>query len=105
MLNSLPIDHLRISAFGVIDLNGSRAINFLDDIWSFPFREKFSYENFSLNGKDHISSRKFIALEPLRSITPKALIRRWSMGKELSITSQVHLLMLKLTLFQQLHRR
>src|SRR3990170_4079641 len=60
----------------------------------------FLQENFSLNGKDRISSRKFIALEPLRSITPKAPIRRWSMGKELSITSQVHLLMLRLTLFK-----
>src|SRR3989337_693245 len=58
----------------------------------------FLQENFSLNGKDHISSRKFIVLELSRSTTPKALIRRWSMGKELSIMSQVHLLMLKLIL-------
>ena len=60
----------------------------------------FLQQNFSLSGKDRISSRKFIVLEPLRSITQNALIQRWSMGKELSIISQVHLLMLKLTLFK-----
>ena len=56
--------------------------------------------NFSPNGKGHISSNNFIVLELLRSIMPKALIRRGSMGKELSIIFQVRLLMLKLTLFK-----
>ena len=42
MLNSLPIDYLRVSTFRIIDLDGSTTINLLDDIWSFPFREKFS---------------------------------------------------------------
>jgi len=38
-------------------------------------------ENFSLNEKAHILSRKFIVLEQLRSIMTKAQIRRWSTGK------------------------
>jgi hypothetical protein len=42
MFNSFPINHSRISAFGIVDLDSSRAINFFDDIWSFPFREKCS---------------------------------------------------------------
>src|SRR3990170_4441484 len=57
-------------------------------------------ENFSLNGKDHILSRRFIALEPSRSIMPKALTRRWSMVKELNTISQVRLSMLKAILFK-----
>ena len=60
----------------------------------------FLQENFSPNGKEHISLKKFIALGLLRSTTPKALIRGWSMDKKLSIISQVRLLMLKLTLFK-----
>ena len=36
----------------------------------------FLQENFSQSGKDHILSKKFIALELSRSIMPKALIRR-----------------------------
>src|SRR3989337_719368 len=51
--------------------------------------------NFSLNGKDHILLRGFIALEPSKLIMPKVLTRRWSMGKELNTQSQVCLLMLK----------
>src|SRR3989337_1768769 len=57
-------------------------------------------ENFSLNGKDHILSRRFIILEPSRLIMPKVLTRRWSMGKELNTISQVRLLMLKAILFK-----
>ena len=51
----------------------------------------FLRENFFPNGKDHISSKKFIALELSRLIMPKVLTRRWSMGKELSTILQVHL--------------
>ena len=58
----------------------------------------FLQENFFPNGQDYISSKKFIALDLLRSIMPKALVRRWSMDKELSTIFQVRLLMLKLTL-------
>jgi hypothetical protein len=58
-------------------------------------------ENFSLNGKGHISSNKFIAPELSKSTTPKAPTREWRMGKELSIISQVLPLMLKLILFKR----
>ena len=51
-------------------------------------------ENFSLNGKDHILSMSFIALELSRSIMQKVLTQSWSMGKELSTISQVRLLVL-----------
>ena len=60
----------------------------------------FLQENFSLNGKDQISLKKFIVQEPLRLIMPKPQIQGWSMDKELSIIFQVRLLMLKLTLFK-----
>lgn len=56
-------------------------------------------ESYSPNGKDLMSSKKFIVPELSKSIILKALIRGWSMDKE-SIISQVHLLMLKLTLFK-----
>src|SRR3989337_1873099 len=52
-------------------------------------------ENFSPNGKDHILSKRFIALELSRLIMPKVLTRRWSIDKELNTISQVRLLMLK----------
>jgi hypothetical protein len=39
-------------------------------------------ENFSSNGKDHILSKKCIALELSKLIMPKVLTRRWSMDKE-----------------------
>src|SRR5215216_2167934 len=55
-------------------------------------------EKFSLNGTDHILSRRFITLELSRSIMQKVLTRRWSMGKELSTISQVRVLMLKVIL-------
>ena len=42
MFDSLTVHHSRIGAFSVVDLDSSGAINFFDDIWSFPFREKFS---------------------------------------------------------------
>ena len=54
----------------------------------------FLQENFFPNGKDQILSKKFIALELSRLIMPKVLTQRWSMDKELSIVSQVRLLML-----------
>jgi hypothetical protein len=44
MFNSLPINHSRIGAFGIVDLDSSGAINFFDDVWPFPFREKFSFK-------------------------------------------------------------
>ena len=61
--------------------------------------------NFSPNGKAHISSKKFTVPEPSRSITPKELVRRWLMGKELNIILQVPPLTLKPILFKQLHRK
>ena len=60
----------------------------------------FLQENFFPNGKELTLSKRFIVLELLRSIMPKALIQRWSMGKELRTIFQVHLLMVKLTLFK-----
>ena len=43
----------------------------------------FLQENFSLNGKDHTSSRKFIVLELSRLIMPRAQIQRWLMGQRI----------------------
>jgi hypothetical protein len=42
MFYSLPIDNLRISTFSIIYFDGSRPINLLDNIGSFPFGEEFS---------------------------------------------------------------
>ena len=44
MFYSLPIDNLRVSTFGVIYFDGSRTVNLLDDVRSFPFGEKFSFK-------------------------------------------------------------
>ena len=37
----------------------------------------FLQENFSLNGKDHISSKKFTTPELSKSTTPKAPTQEW----------------------------
>jgi hypothetical protein len=42
MFNSLTVHHLRVGAFGVVDLDGTGTIYFLDNVRPFPFREKFS---------------------------------------------------------------
>ena len=42
MFYSLPIDDLRVSTFGIIYFDGSRLINVLDNIGSYPFGEEFS---------------------------------------------------------------
>ena len=44
MFDSLTIHHLRVSAFGVVDLDGTGTINLLDNVRAFPFREKLSYK-------------------------------------------------------------
>ena len=44
VFNSLSIDHLRVSTFGIINLDSSRTINLFDNIWSFPFGKKLSYK-------------------------------------------------------------
>ena len=42
MSDSLLVYHLRVIAFGVVDLDGTEMIDLLDNVRAFPFREKFS---------------------------------------------------------------
>src|SRR3989337_4551782 len=46
MFYSLPIDNLWVSTLGIIYFDGSRSINLLDNIGSFPFGEEFSFDIF-----------------------------------------------------------
>ena len=42
MFDSLTVHHLRICAFEVVDFYGTRMIDLLDNVRTFPFREKFA---------------------------------------------------------------
>ena len=42
MFDPLPVYHLRVGAFGVVDLDGTGMVNLLDNVRTFPFKEKFS---------------------------------------------------------------
>ena len=42
MFDSFLIYHLRVIALGIVDLDDSGTINFLDNVRPFTFREKFS---------------------------------------------------------------
>ena len=42
MFDSLPVYHLRVIAFGVVDFDGTGMIKFLDNVRVLPFREKLS---------------------------------------------------------------
>ena len=44
MFDSLTVYHLRVGAFEVVDFHGTGTIDLLDNVRSFPFREKFSYK-------------------------------------------------------------
>ena len=85
---------------GMIKVSKSRNSKLENMLFCTTLVLDFLQENFFPNGKDHILSKRFIVLEPLRSIMSKAPIQRWLMGKELSTISHVRLLMLKAILFK-----
>ena len=42
MFDSLSVYHLRICALGIFDFDGTGTIDLLDNVRTFPFREKLS---------------------------------------------------------------
>ena len=51
MFDSLTVYHLRICAFGIVDFYGTGTVDLLDNVRTFPFREKFSCMILLLVGK------------------------------------------------------
>jgi hypothetical protein len=44
MFDPLTVYHLRVIAFGVVNLDGTGTINLLDNVRPLPFREKLSFK-------------------------------------------------------------
>ena len=72
MFYLLPINNLRVSTSSIIYFDGSRSINLLDNIGSFPFGEEFAWKesetevvqknifsNFKLTFLDYFNMRSF----------------------------------------------